>query len=80
MTVTELTKQEIADMIRPSGWIDPKKFYAVMISSAEFCRIHAISYPTLIRWIEQAQGQYRIVKTWNEALELWNEIKSRYGL
>lgn len=53
MTVIELTKEEIAEMLKPSGWIDPKKFYAVMISAKEFCRIHSISYPTLIRWIEQ---------------------------
>lgn len=30
--------------------------------------------------IKQAEGQYRIVKTWNEALELWNEIKQLYNL
>lgn len=52
MTVSELTKQEIAEMLKPKGLVNPEKFYNVLITADTFCQMHAISYPTLIRWIQ----------------------------
>lgn len=47
----------------------------------KFDKDKSSAYQELFRSrVEESGGKYRIVKTWNEALELWNEIKERYQL
>lgn len=48
--VHETTPEQLAQMLRPEG-INPDRFINILVPASWFCKIHSISYPTLLRWI-----------------------------
>jgi hypothetical protein len=52
MTIIPLSPEQLAAMVKPAG-INPDRFAGVVVPASWFCTIHQISYPTLIRWIEE---------------------------